>query len=236
MCPRKFKYQYVDKLPTYSVPQIHFDKGKFIHMMFEFDGDLKKIQEQNEFKEIKAHGLVTKENIKEYISVYKKFREHSIFKRKPLFKELSIGVDNNFNKTGYSSDNAMFRGFIDAAYLDETSNTPIIVDWKTGKMKTKEQQSWQQLLFYGTVMFKLMPYDRIVLMYAYVEHNHINTKVLHRKDLHKYEKALMDTIFNVENDFTYPKNETPLCNYCDYQDHCVSDTTLDGLDSEEIPF
>jgi len=135
-----------------------------------------------------------------------------------------------------TSDNAMFRGFIDAAYLDETSNTPIIVDWKTGKLKSKEHQSWQQLLFYATVLFKLMPYDRIVLMYAYVEHDKVNTKVLHRKDLHKYEKALMDTIFKVENDFTYPKNETPLCNYCEFQAHCVNDTTLDGLDSEEIPF
>ena len=235
-CPRKFKYYYVDKVPHPKLPQIHFDKGKFIHMLFEFDGDLKTIQKQQEYKDIISHGLLSKENIKEYFMIYKKFRESSsIFGRKVLFKELSIGVTNNFDKTGYSSKDAMFRGYIDAVFLDEKTNTPIIIDWKTGKDKTKAQQSWQQLLFYGTALFKLMPYDKIVLMYAYVEHDHVLTKVLHREDLPKYEKALMDTIFTVESDFEFPKIESPLCNYCDFQSHCQTDNSV-YLPDEEIPF
>jgi len=234
-CPRKFKYYYVDKVPHPKVPQIHFDKGKLIHMMFEFDGNLKKIQEQREYKDIIKHGLVKKEDIIAYFKVYKSFRKNSIFSRKVLFKELSIGITSNFDKTGYSSKDAMFRGYIDAVFLDEASDTPIIVDWKTGKDKTKEQQSWQQLLFYGTALFKLMPYDKIVLLYAYVEHDHVLTKVLHRKDLPKYEKALMDTVFTVESDFVFPKIESPLCNYCDFQEHCLQDTDV-YLPDEEIPF
>ena len=238
-CPRKFNYTYVQKIPRIKTSAYALDRGKLIHMILELDFDLKKIKAHHEFKKIIEGGFLSKEQIKDCFVIAKNFKESKagqvLFKRKTLFTELAIGLDLNMEVQEYNTK-AFLRGYIDVGFLDEKSNTLLLTDYKTGKYKSKDQQDWSQLLWYAIGLFSKMPFDKIMLVYAYVDHNKLNTKMVERKDIEKYKKGLWDTIDPIEKDYNYQKKETPLCNWCDYQDHCISDTKFVGIPEEEIPF
>jgi CRISPR/Cas system-associated exonuclease Cas4 (RecB family) len=228
-CPRKFKYQYIDKLPVPRKPQIHNDRGKLFHLLLEHDGDLKKVKETKDWKEIISHNLLSKENIKEVFSIYKNFisskEGQSILKHKALLKEFPLGLNENLEIVKYDDKDVVLRGFIDACYiLEDRSDVCLVIDWKSGKKKTKEQQSWAQLLWYSLGLFSQNPeLEKIILVFAYVEHNHLNTKVVYRKDIEKYKKALHDKIQKIETEKDFPKEESPLCSYCDFEEFCRTD-------------
>ena len=238
-CPRKFNYSYVSKIPREWESSYALDRGTLIHLILEHDADLSIIKEQKDFKTIIKNKFLSKEQIKECFEVVKNFKASkagiSLFSRKRLFAELAIGLDLNMETQEYNSD-AFLRGYIDVGFLDEKSNTLLLTDYKTGKYKTKDQQDWSQLLWYGIGLFSKMPFDKIVLVYAYVDHNKLNSRIIYRKDIEKYKKGLWDTIDPIEKDFIYEKKETPLCNWCNYQDHCIADTKFVGINEEEIPF
>ena len=226
-CPRKFKYQYINKLPVERTPQIHLDRGKFIHLLLEHDGDLEKLKKTKDWKEIKEHGLMSKDAIKDSYWTYLKFKESytgkSILKRKSLLKEFPLGLNENLEIIEYDSKDVVLRGYIDAMYVDEKTDTLIVVDWKTGKVP--EKQSYKQLLFYSLGIFSKMPeeYDKILLVYAYIDHQVINKQVLYRKDLERYKKALYDNIEKIESDTEFVKEESGLCQFCDYFLVCQED-------------
>jgi len=224
-CPRSFKYKYIDKIRVPEKPQIHFDKGKFIHLLLEFNGDLAKVKETKDFKEIQKNNILTKEQYKEYYRMYKDFINapagKTILTRKEIMKEFAIGLTPDLEMTKYDANDAVLRGYIDAAYVDEKSDTLILVDWKTGKIPQKI--SFQQLLFYGISLFSKMPFDSILLVYAYVGQKELHKKLLTRADLPKYKLALSQIITSVEQDTVFNKNETALCDWCDYRAHCMQD-------------
>ena len=231
-CPKAFEYQYIQKLPRNKKPQLHFDKGTFIHLLMEHNGNLDVIKNTKEFNEIKEHGILTKEHFKEYFKTYKKFTEtgigKQILKRKEIYKELPIGITFDYKKTLYKDPKALLRGFIDAVYVDEEKDVLLLVDWKTGRYVPKEKQSWLQLMIYSISLFDIVPFDTILIMYAYIEDNKINTKVLHRKDIPKYQKALETSIQKIEETEVFEKNETALCPWCDFYEVCQ------GLDTQDL--
>ncbi len=193
----------------------------------EFDGDLEKIKKTKDFKEIKEHGLMSKDDIRNDYKTYKEFINSnigkSILKRKSLLKEFPLGLNEDLEIIEYDSKDVVLRGYIDAMYVDEKTDTLIICDWKTGKIP--EKQSYKQLLFYSLGIFSKMPeeYDKILLVYAYIDHQVINKQVLYRKDLLRYKKALYDTIEKIESDKEFVKEESGLCQFCDYFLVCQED-------------
>ena len=227
-CPRKFKYQYIDKIPIERKPQIHFDRGTLFHLLLEHDGDLKAVKETKDWKVIKSNNLLDKSQIKEIYDIYKTFITtkpgKDIVSKDVLLKEFPLGLNENLELVPYDSNDVVLRGFIDAAYTFGKDDVCMLVDWKSGKYKKEEQQSYAQLLWYSLGLFSKNPYlKKILLVFAYVEHNKINTKVVQRKDLHKYKKALFDKIQKIEQATEFPKEITGLCSYCDFVEVCSED-------------
>jgi CRISPR/Cas system-associated exonuclease Cas4 (RecB family) len=227
-CPRKFKYQYIDKIPVEQKCQKALIKGKFIHSLLEHNGDINELKKSDDYKEIqKSIGdCITKQDIKEFYEIYKTFTNTELYKKlnnnKTLFTELFIALDEDLKIVPY--DTALFRGYIDKVYVNPKTNKVYCIDWKTGKVNQK--QTYGQLLFYSIGLFDKLPenIESIELVYVYVEHNKVQKKTVYRKDVEKYKKALLNTISKIEKDETFPKNESPLCDFCDFQELCSLDT------------
>jgi CRISPR/Cas system-associated exonuclease Cas4 (RecB family) len=228
-CPYKFKLQYIDKVPIPKVPRDYFDRGKLIHLFLEHEGDLKKVKDTPDYKEIVSNGLLTKEDIKNAYKSYKNFVNSNvgkqILKYPRLLAELPIGLNEELNYThydpGYKND-VVLRGFIDdIRTVPDRDDVLIVTDWKTGKYKTDEEQSWAQLLWYSIGMFtENKNLEKIVLIYAYIDSQKVNKKVVHKSELDKYKKALFDSIEKIENDEEFKKHESYLCGWCDFYEYC----------------
>ena len=232
-CPRKFKYIYVDKAPRLEEPSIPLAKGKFIHLLLEHHGDLQKVKQDKEFKEIVA--VLGKDGIRDNYKIYTDFKKSAIGKKftgfNEVFTELKLGLSQDlefFNYDSYKDPNLLLRGYIDAGF--EVNNRLLLVDWKTGKIPNTT--NWGQLLYYSIGLFSKMPYDEIVIAYVYIEHQKVIHKKVTRKNIMKYKKALLDSIEPIEEDVHFKKNETALCDWCPFQGHCQNDGTWDN----EIPF
>jgi hypothetical protein len=50
-----------------------------------------------------------------------------------------------------------------------------------------------------------------------------NDMTLERKYLDTYMTELVELVLAVENDEDFVKNETNLCNWCEYKEHCSTD-------------
>ena len=225
-CPRKFKYKYIDKLPTEFKPSIHLDKGKLIHLIFELERDIEKIKVHKDFKEIKANNLLGADGIKNCFKIHDDFVKSQlgdkILKFPRAFAEMPLGLDPELNITSYSADNVLLRGYIDdARFIEDNDDVMICNDWKSGKIPQK--QSWGQLLYYSIGLFSKTPVEKILLNYVYVEHDHLESKIVYRKDLEKYRTALYKTIDVIESCPDYHKEENGLCNFCDYEEICMQE-------------
>ena len=226
-CPRKFKYQYIDKLPTQHIPSIHLDRGKLVHLIFEMERDIEKIKVHHDFKEILTNNLLQKDGIKDCFKIYDDFCASGIGKKitnmPRVFAELPLGLEHDLNITKYDASDVFLRGYIDdARHLEETDDVLITNDWKTGKLVLKEDQKWGQLLYYSIGLFSRSPVSKILLNYVYVEHNKINSKIVKREDIDKYKTALYTTVNTIEQDTTFQKEESGLCQFCDYASDCLS--------------
>lgn len=76
-------------------------------------------------------------------------------------------------------------------------------------------------MFYAIYFFKRYSnIKEISISYVYVEHNHENKIILERQYLDRYISELFDLINAAEEDTVFQKNETRLCDYCDFRTHC----------------
>lgn len=236
-CPRRFKYNYIDKIKTEWVRSIPLERGTLIHLIFELERDIPAIKAHKDFKEIKQRGILDGPAIKGCFEVYDNFVKskagQSLMSKKRLFAEMPLGLSHDLEIMEYNPsdkegiDNLFLRGYIDSAVISEgkegKDDTLIVIDWKSGKYKTKDQQEWDQLLYYAIGLFSKMPFNKIILAYAYVEHDKMNLKEVYRSDIEKYKAALYNNVNKIESDTVFEKNESALCNWCDYQNHCDND-------------
>ena len=234
-CPKKFEYIYVQKLPMAREHSLALDRGKLVHLIFEFDRDIEKIKKHEDFIEIKERNLLSPKDMKDCFNIYDEFKKskpgQQLFSKRNLFKEMPLGLDYDLEimefipKDKETQKNLFLRGYIDSAVISEgeKEDTLILIDWKTGKYKEKQYQTWDQLLWYSLGLFSKMPFDKIILCYAYVEHNKLNLKEVYRSEIEKYKTALYNTVNKIEEDTVFEKHESPLCNWCGLQDHCMKD-------------
>ena len=210
-CPLKYKFQYIDKIPT--KPSIHLIKGSKIHKLLE------------NFESFEYNPNT------EYHDIVKSFMDSSLgieILSKPSIREHQIKLNENLRADdSLTKKETRFIGYIDrinvyveTTPLDETSKNVELIDFKTGKYKEPKYQDFQQLILYSIYMFDKYEIDSILLRFVYVEHNLENSLLLNRSSTEIYRSQLQKDIETIESDTIFKKNQSPLCPWCDYQQIC----------------
>lgn len=206
-CPLKYRLKYIDKVETERNSACK--KGSSVHHIFENLDILETFRNpENE----------------DALKVVDKFLESDIGKEfMPIIKDAQKEVKIGLNKGEGTlvpcdySRNCLFGGIIDLL------NGNHILDYKTGKAKTYNQQDWTQLTWYAIWLFLASDYEEVKITYIYVEHNTENTKILKRSDLNS---MMVDMLSRFKNVKQFEENPTDkhcksyLCDWCDCKKHC----------------
>ena len=109
--------------------------------------------------------------------------------------------------------------------IEKTNPIVRIVDFKTGADRSQGQykQKPDQLMNYASYWFTKFPVDTIIICYVFVEHNTTLEYTLTRDKLKAYNKALIAPIVKAERATSFPKELSPLCNFCEFYSHCNDD-------------
>lgn len=208
-CNRKFKYNYIDKAPKSKVDMTALLKGGAVHSIIEHYPNPSPHKLSSKYQHIVDEFITT--NLGE-----KYLTQDSI-------REFDFGLTKKLEPTTYSDKEALFRGSID--FICTIDDTLHLIDWKTGKYKEPKWQTYDQLMFYAVYFFqRYEKINTIKISYVYVEHEDMeNDLTLERKYLDTYMTELIELIIAVENDEDFNKNETPLCEWCEYAIHCSTD-------------
>lgn len=228
-CPRKFKYQYIDKIKGVSDNRA-LEKGSYIHEKLE---NFIMCVDEPPFETF-IFKLLNKEEQKECEQIVKDVIETDFYKKiKQMGEKYKILVEEGFSLVGknwepniYSPkdvDEVIYKGKIDLIIL--SGKKAICIDHKTGKYKELQYQSYEQVMLYCIYIFKKYPQiEEIKCFYSYVEHDKRNEKVITRDELQKMEKHFKDKLQKIENDSKFDKNVTKLCNWCNFR-HKFCDLT-----------
>jgi RecB family exonuclease len=219
-CPYKFKLQYIDK---HKVPSenIHLERGTLFHHLLEHTTPNKnyKIPEY-------TSKILSESEIKEVYDKYNKFTIQPIFQRilnlPAIGKEIEFGLDKKLEPCSYYSENCVIRGKIDHLCINE-DNVFFIVDWKTGKIKSKEYIPYaNQLMLYAIWAFKALGKEKVIGNFVYVEHDSsFHEYVFEKQYLPEYSKAFGQKISKIEKTENFEKNINKLCDYCDYKKYGI---------------
>jgi ATP-dependent helicase/DNAse subunit B len=212
-CPFKFKLTYIDKIRPKVETSIALLRGSYFHHLteqysveqkpnpdYKIPDDLRKDIE--DLFERSLGGLVGKYlNSDEFVTVG---------------TEVAFGLDEKFNPCNYYSKSAVFRGFIDKILKKDGEFW--VVDWKTGKYKDLQYQSFEQVKLYAIWLFRMYPeVNRIHCTYVYPESDNENEICFERSGLSEMAKGLAEKVRGVETSEEFPKCESRLCEYCDFR-------------------
>ena len=201
-CPRKFKYQYIDKI---KVPlKDCFKKGNAIHNILE------KYRADNQIASTIVNSFFESELGKEF---------KNILTNKNTKREISIGLTNDFKNCSYYDKQCFYRGRVDLVFVDD-NNILNIVDYKTGKYKEERFQDFNQLLTYALYFFNSSRIERVKLRYVYVEHCLENTLEISKDVCMSTVKYISDSVNSIENDNKFMKKISKLCDYCEFKETC----------------
>lgn len=205
-CPKQFKYKFIDKITPKPKNLEPLLKGSAVHNILE------------KHPEAPTHKLAPK-----YQHIADAFLETDTAKEifsSTSVREQRIGLDKDFEPCEYKSKEAIFRGIVD--FITILNSKLHIIDYKTGKYKEQCYQSYDQLMFYSIYFFKkYLNIDTIIINYVYIEHSETYNKLtLERKYLDNYIRQLHENINNIETDTEFCKNNSKLCDYCDFLEHC----------------
>ena len=221
-CPRKFKYNYIDKLGVFK-PSLALEKGSRVHQLLEnFD----KIKETKELPSYKFK-LTPPESQGDVDKVAFDFMKSDLGKRyltecDVIGDEVKFGLDAKLTPCSYYSKSAIMRGAIDK--LVKIDDKLIIIDWKTGKYPAQEYHDNSQSVMYAIWAFREYPeINEIEATYVYVEHDSEHKYIFLRKYLQNYVTSYSDKIVKIEKEEEFPKIKHVLCDWCDFQEHCDKD-------------
>lgn len=213
-CPKKFKYQYIDKIGKFeSFPALV--KGSTIHYIIE---NLKLDQSLYTDK--------MKQNISDYpetIDIVMNFRNSDLGKKylldidKEPIQEFKLGLTKTLDTNSYNKE-SLFNGIID--YICVKSGELYLVDFKSGKFRDNRYQDYNQLLYYSIYFFQKYKIQKINISFVYVEHNLENNIELDIKYLDNYKRELLSSIKTIEEDTDFLENKSRLCDYCGFHELC----------------
>lgn len=210
-CAMKFKYQYIDKIKV-DIDNKALRKGIMVHRMLEKNSYDIKFFNSNVIDDDYLEAKNIFENFKKNSKYYNKFKSKN---------EVDFSISQGFeNTTSFFDKTSLIRGKIDYVYFDD-DGVLNIVDFKTGKYRTLEEQSENQLKLYAIFIFlKNEKINEIKCSYDYVEHNKIETILFKREFLEEYKKTFNDYFNKIESTQEFKKNISPLCDWCNFKEHC----------------
>ena len=246
-CPRKYYYQYIQRLPTTS--SIHLVRGNIVHGALEefFSLDLAPaVNDGFALKTILLEFFKNNWRSKEKeISKFKLSEEAIKFYYEESISMLEVWFDNFNTKLSilarthginqafkmltprveeeYLSTKLGVRGFIDA--IHEFNDKTTILDYKTSSKDTVTPEYRLQLAIYALLYLEKhnkLP-DNLVINFLkfgekFIEVNDELIELAKNEIKNVHEKTITMSI----ND--YPKNITPLCKWsngqCDFYDTC----------------
>lgn len=240
-CPRKYYYQYIEKLPTF--PSIHTVRGNIAHSCLEdfYDIDVQPFSEENydlKFKEAIQKLLVHQWNaykdrlsslnlnhdqvrfyFEETMLMLMNWTCQFIEKIEKIMKNKKMSLHEAFQyltpvrEMEYKSDNYSVRGFIDAIrHLEDEVH---IIDYKTNSSFEMKDSIKLQLAIYSLLYFekhgKLPSKAGIFFLRHKLKLMSVDEELL---DLARKEIELVhEHTSTCEHINEYPKKITPLCKW-----------------------
>lgn len=122
---------------------------------------------------------------------------------------------------------ADFHGYID--YFAKVGNTIHVVDWKTGRIKGEDDDTFMQLYLYGKACQKLHGGSKIKLSFFYVDHAEIVSKEMSIDELDKKIETVINKGISIptqKNAELFPSNPGNACKYCPYSKVRSSDNKV----------
>ncbi|MBI4153294.1 PD-(D/E)XK nuclease family protein [Candidatus Woesearchaeota archaeon] len=249
-CPRKYYYNYIQKLPT--KPTIHLVRGKITHSVLEdfFDIDLTGISLVNYKEELpkRIQQLFLKEWTKNQSEI-RKFTT-TMDQERFYFSEtllMLLNWINHFIKTVESFPNLSFpeifrkltplrekqyisydfyvQGFIDA--IEHHEDEVHIIDYKTNtNLEISEEQRLQLAIYallYRETHGRMPDKAGIFFLRSRLKHIAVSQELL---DEAEREIQLIHENTQSGNIDDYPLKPGPLCNYCDFYGICFKQKTI----------
>ncbi|MDY0215185.1 MAG: PD-(D/E)XK nuclease family protein [Bacilli bacterium] len=221
-CPKKFEYCYITK-PKIKSSFKHLEKGNLWHTLIEHaikrttkdfkKPFLKELNHEEYLKELSSCLRFLKSNFflpyLQDIMVYKQITEQ----RFSIDKNGKVFLDN--------IQNPMLKGFIDL--IEFNDHEVQIIDWKTGG-KSKENiekypKSKFQLEVYAYIAQMIYKPTKLTAKYVYVEHE--VEKIFTNFNPRETWREITWNIETIENDKEFKRNESVLCDWCDFRGLCL---------------
>ena len=227
-CPRKFYYNYIEKLPKKQWD--HFDLGTFVHSVLErfhkvFDQDgkadnLKKLMTESFLME---KNILEKENrglSREILLSAKEMLMDYLYKiENEGLKSQVISLEEEFNIK--LNEDFSIIGFIDR--IDKDSDGVFhILDYKTSK-SAKYMDDFQ-LRVYGIHLLEKYPeidFFRGSYIMLKLQSRLVSYK-FNRIDIEKEKKKLIEMANIISQEKKWKTNQTALCDWCDFKDVCFN--------------
>lgn len=213
-CPKKFELSYIEKIKVF-VPNIATERGSYVHTLLEN-------KTKNKLTTFKFN-VMTEKDVDECDKVYYDFTHSDNGKKyfdpkNETYAEVEFGVKKigkNFEVCSYYSKSALFRGKIDHQIIH--GDWIELLDFKTGKVTSFPAPL--QLVMYSVWAFIKYPHiNKVRTAFVYVEHgNEEKEYIFYREHFEVILKKVVEKIVNVELAKKFPKNETKLCEYCDFR-------------------
>jgi putative RecB family exonuclease len=226
-CPRKYYYNYIEKLPKKDWP--HFDLGTLVHGTLEkFHEDFKKDGEDHNLKRImklsfKAHRKEMEEEkeisdeilleARDLLTDYLKSMETDGIGSEIISLEKDFEIELN--------KDISIKGFVDRLDRD-ADGVYHIKDYKTNKNTRYMEPS--QLRIYGIYLLDAYPdIDRFRGSYIMMRFNGSYISYdFNKEDVEKCKKELIEYGYKILEEQKFTPDQSRLCDWCDFKDTCLS--------------
>lgn len=229
-CKKKYKYQYIDKLPRKD--QDFFTFGSFCHNVLElFHNEYIKgcdlpynITLSKSYKEsyIKYKDKMTEDMKKECWELFNNYLKLISNLKKTNSSPNIISCEKKFNlDIKYNNKNINLIGAIDRIDIDD-DNIINVCDYKIIKNKSFLKNDDFQLLTYAYALLQESPLiEKIRASYILLRHNFEKFSFVFTKDkILKVKDKYIDYATKIESESEYEPTVNKLCAYCDYIDIC----------------
>jgi len=222
-CPKKFKFNYIDKIQIPKIFNPITERGTLIHSILEFD----LIDNLDNYVSDEKYQLSEEEKLKAV-------NDCLFFMQTPLYKEIKnlkgkpvteqeFFLDSDLKPTLNANKSAV-KGFIDAIIVNEDDKICYIFDWKTGGTKEKLKKyprSSDQLELYIIWAFQVFNVDTIKAAYIYVDLEHKQEFEYSKRDLNFLKEKFIKKIEQIEADNKFDYKFSKLCAWCAFKEHCL---------------